>query len=81
MFFCIMVMGLTVCSFFFLQSDDVRVTYLLATAVRSKPEVGADGAFLWMENTTDSQLSLCYEEAQVFSGVHTGFQAVWVLLA
>ena len=53
----------------------MNVTYMLATAVRSKPEsVGADGAFLWIEKTNESRV--CYKEAQIFSGLHTGYQTV-----
>ncbi|XP_065837701.1 uncharacterized protein [Oscarella lobularis] len=54
--------------------SDMNATYKLATALRSEPEsVGADGAFLWIEKTNESRV--CYKEAQIFSGLHTGYQA------
>ena len=57
------------------MKSDMNATYKLATALRSEPgSVGADGAFLWIEKTKESRV--CYKEAQIFSGLHTGYQAV-----
>eukprot|EP00118_Oscarella_pearsei_P017304 m.170593 g.170593 ORF g.170593 m.170593 type:complete len:167 (+) comp39044_c0_seq9:399-899(+) len=48
----------------------------LVTAVFSKPEpVGGEGAFLWMENNYNSKFGICFKEAKVFSGLHSGLTA------
>ncbi|XP_065841247.1 uncharacterized protein [Oscarella lobularis] len=57
------------------ETSTALMSNLLTTAVRSVPEVtGADGAFLWTENTGERRFGFCYKEAQIFSGVHSGFQ-------
>eukprot|EP00118_Oscarella_pearsei_P019826 m.212911 g.212911 ORF g.212911 m.212911 type:complete len:380 (+) comp39780_c0_seq4:1751-2890(+) len=42
----------------------------LVTAVSNDPR-----AFLWMENSTESTVSVCFKEAQIFSGVRSGLAA------
>ena len=68
---------LTTNDFFYGVQSTALMSNLLTTAVRSVPEVtGADGAFLWTENTGGRRFGFCYKEAQIFSGVHSGFQTV-----